>query len=89
MATQTKIALNTREKSLVEVLWNLYILQNANVKKAFCLKIKDDFLSDHNDAVESQSITETAHYQEAMKDVEEGRISHYDSLKDFYKEMGL
>ena len=34
-------------------------------------------------------ITNTAHYVEAMKDVEEGRITDYDSLKDFYNEMGV
>ena len=31
----------------------------------------------------------TAGYREAMDDVKNGRVYHYDSLKDFYKEMGL
>ena len=34
-------------------------------------------------------ITNTAGYREAMDDVKNGRVYHYDSLKDFYKEMGL
>ena len=34
-------------------------------------------------------ITKTAGYREAMDDVKNGRVTHYDSLKDFYKEMGL
>ena len=29
------------------------------------------------------------HESEAMDDVKHGRVYHYDSLKDFYKEMGL
>jgi len=34
-------------------------------------------------------ITKTAGYREAMDDVKNGRVYHYESLKDFYKEMGL
>ena len=34
-------------------------------------------------------ITKTAGYREAMDDVKNGRVYHYDSLKDFYKEMGI
>ena len=34
-------------------------------------------------------VTKTAGYREAMDDVKHGRVTHYDSLKDFYKEMGL
>ena len=34
-------------------------------------------------------ITKTAGYREAMDDVKNGRVYHCDSLKDFYKEMGL
>ena len=34
-------------------------------------------------------ITKTKGYQEAMEDIELGRVTQYDSLKDFYKEMGL
>ncbi len=34
-------------------------------------------------------ITKTAGYREAMDNVKNGRVYHYDSLKDFYKEMGL
>ena len=34
-------------------------------------------------------ITKTAGFREAMEDVRCGRVTHYDSLQDFYKEMGL
>jgi len=34
-------------------------------------------------------ITKTAGYREAMDDVKNGRVTTYDSLQDFYKEMGL
>ena len=34
-------------------------------------------------------ICKTTGYREAMDDVKNGRVYHYDSLKDFYKEMGL
>ena len=34
-------------------------------------------------------ICNTAGYREAVEDVKNGRVYHYDSLKDFYKEMGL
>lgn len=34
-------------------------------------------------------ITKTAGYRQAMDDVKNGRVTTYDSLDDFYKEMGL
>lgn len=34
-------------------------------------------------------ITKTAGYRQAMDDVKHGRVTTYDSLDDFYKEMGL
>ena len=34
-------------------------------------------------------ITKTAGYHEAMDDVKNGRVTTYNSLQDFYKEMGL
>jgi hypothetical protein len=40
-------------------------------------------------AKKEYDITKTAGYREAMEDVKNGRVYHYDSLKDFYKEMGL
>ena len=33
-------------------------------------------------------ITKTAGYRQAMDDVKNGRVTTYDSLDDFYKEMG-
>ncbi len=92
MMATTSIKLDKKEKSFLDVLWNLYVLQNINVKKAFQLKIKNEMLSNtYDEATEyaDSDITNTAHYVEAMKDVEEGRITDYDSLKDFYNEMGV
>lgn len=40
-------------------------------------------------AKKEYDITKTAGYREAMDDVKNGRVYHYDTLKDFYKEMGL
>ncbi len=37
----------------------------------------------------NNDITKTAGFREAMEDVKRGRVTHYDSLEDFYKEMGL
>ena len=34
-------------------------------------------------------ITKTAGFREAMEDVKHGRVTTYNTLKDFYKEMGL
>ena len=34
-------------------------------------------------------ITKTAHYKEAMNDVKNGRVSHYDSVDDLFKELGI
>lgn len=85
MLPNTKITLTKKETSLVDVLWNLYVLQTANVKKAFRQKIENDKVLDGS----IDDITKTPHYQEAMADVAEGRVTTYNSLKDFYTEMGL
>ena len=34
-------------------------------------------------------ITKTSGFKEAMDDVKHGRVTRYESLQDFYKEMGL
>ena len=34
-------------------------------------------------------ITQTAGYKEVMDDIKYGSVTEYESLKDFYKEMGL
>ena len=38
---------------------------------------------------EEFDVTKTAGFKEAMEDVKHGRVTRYDSLADFYKEMGL
>lgn len=40
-------------------------------------------------APKEYDITKTASYREALDDVKNGRVTEYDSLQDFYKEMGL
>lgn len=45
--------------------------------------------SSANAKCREKDITKTAGYHEAMEDVRQGRVTHYESLKDFYKEMGL
>lgn len=40
-------------------------------------------------AAKKYDITKTAGFREAMEDVRRGRVTLYDSLQDFYKEMGL
>ena len=86
MVTNMDISLSKQETSLVDVLWNLYALQTANVKKAFRWKIENDRMVD---AETTETIIDTDHYREAMDDVKEGRVTRYNSLKDFYKEMGV
>ena len=34
-------------------------------------------------------ITKTTGFKEALEDVKHGRVTKYESLEDFYKEMGL
>lgn len=34
-------------------------------------------------------VTQTAAFREAMEDVEQGRVTTYNNLNDFYKEMGF
>lgn len=34
-------------------------------------------------------VTQSAGFREAMKDVEQGRVTTYSNLNGFYKEMGL
>ena len=34
-------------------------------------------------------ITKTAGFREAMEDVKHGRVSHYDSVDDLFKELGI
>ena len=67
------------------MLWAERALRRNDIKKAISM-LKGVT------AVKKQKqfdITKTAGYREAMDDVKHGRVYHYDSLKDFYKEMGL
>ena len=41
------------------------------------------------DDTKVNDVTKTAGFKEALDDAKNGRVTHYDSLKDFYKEMGL
>ena len=78
MATYA-ITLNERSargKALIEYLQALGVLISKITPKAV-------------NKPKEYDITKTAGYREAMDDVKNGRVTHYDSLKDFYKEMGL
>ena len=43
----------------------------------------------HRMSEEATDVTKTAGYREAMEDIEKGRVTHYDSLKSFFKEMDV
>ena len=78
MATYA-ITLNERSargKALIEYLQALGVLISKITPKAV-------------NKPKEYDITKTAGYREAMDDVKNGRVYHYDSLKDFYEEMGL
>ena len=88
METNVNTTLNSREMSMLDILWNLYNLQDERVKSAFWMRAKNEvpknlYVTDYPD------ITTTEHYRQAMEDVDKGRVSSYASLKDFYNEMGL
>ena len=42
-----------------------------------------------NNTPKEFDITKTTGFKEALKDVKHGRVTKYESLEDFYKEMGL
>ena len=65
MTATANISLSSNEKSLVEVLWNLYILQSVSVRTAFRQKI------------ENEAIKET----ESQKDVKESFTRAYNELR--------
>ncbi|MBR6057765.1 MAG: hypothetical protein IKP58_06310 [Victivallales bacterium] len=59
------------------------------LKKA-CMMLKGvTAVKVHRTSDDEQNITATAGYREAMKDIEKGRITRYDSLNDFFSEMGI
>ncbi len=59
------------------------------LKKA-CLLLKGvTSVKVHRTSAESSDVTKTAGYREAMEDIEKGRITHYDSVKSFFKEMDV
>ena len=38
---------------------------------------------------EEFDVTKTAGFKEAMEDVKHGRVTRYDSMDDFFKELGI
>jgi hypothetical protein len=59
------------------------------LKKA-CLLLKGvKSVKVHRTSDDALDVTGSAGYREAMEDVEKGRITHYDSLKSFFKEMDV
>lgn len=55
MATNSNIILNAKEKSLVDALWNLYILQSDKVRKAFHVRIENDRSEEKVDGKETDT----------------------------------
>ena len=41
------------------------------------------------DKPKEYDVTKTAGFRKAMEDVKHGRVTTYNTLKDFYKEMGI
>ena len=40
-------------------------------------------------SAEAQDVTKTAGYREAMDDVKNGRVSHYESVDQLFEELGI
>ena len=70
MATIPNITLTAKEKSLVDALWNIYILQSDKVRKAFHVRIENDRPEEMVDDIEN----------EAQSEVKESLIQAYDEL---------
>lgn len=61
----------------------------TQIKKA-CMLLKGvASVKVQKNAKHSEDITKTAHYRRAMEDVEQGRVSHYDSVDDLFKDLGI
>lgn len=61
----------------------------AKVKQACKMLVGVASVKVQKEKVKPQDVTQTAWFREAMKDVEQGRVTTYSNLNDFYKEMGL
>lgn len=76
--TEGQILVNIEDMSMLK-----------DIKKAISLLKGVSSVKAKRTTKKEYDITKTAGYREAMDDVKNGRVYHYDSLKDFYKEMGL
>lgn len=76
--TEGQILVNIEDMSMLK-----------DIKKAISLLKGVSSVKVKRTTKKEYDITKTAGYREAMDDVKNGRVYHYDSLKDFYKEMGL
>ena len=76
--TEGQILVNNEDMSMLK-----------DIKKAISLLKGVSSVKVKRTTKKEYDITKTAGYREAMDDVKNGRVYHYDSLKDFYKEMGL
>ncbi len=43
----------------------------------------------HKTSEEPMDVTKTEGYHEAMEDIKKGRVTKYDSLEEFFTEMGV
>ena len=72
------IVLNVQDESLL-----------TQIKKA-CMLLKGvASVTVHKNPIRSEDITKTDHYREAMEDVRQGRVSHYNSVDDLFNELGI
>ncbi len=71
MTVAANISLSTNEKSLVEVLWNLYVLQNLNVRTAFRQKLESEAIEEN----ESQKDVKDS-FTRAYNELRAGEVKH-------------
>ena len=61
----------------------------AKVKQACKMLVGVASVKVKKEKVKPKDVTQTAGFREAIKDVEQGRVTTYNNLNDFYKEMGI
>ncbi|MBP5369204.1 MAG: hypothetical protein J6Y24_11885 [Bacteroidales bacterium] len=77
MLSNTKIALSQQETSLVDVLWNLYILQNDKVKEAFRMLLDTKEISESNDEItKNQQKMVKESFTRAYDELVSGKVKH-------------
>lgn len=78
VSTRGQLIVNVEDVSLLK-----------DLKKAISLLKGVKSIRTHRIKEAEADITKTAGYREAMKDVEEGRVSSYESVDDLFNELGI